>query len=43
MQIPSIILFANNFIRNARRSIKKARAIQVKLRNWGASRIWSRA
>ena len=42
MQIPTIVLIANNLVRNARRSIKKARHIQVTLKNWGASRIWSR-
>jgi hypothetical protein len=33
MQIPTIVLIANNLVRNARRSIKKARHIQVTLRN----------
>jgi hypothetical protein len=34
MQIPTIVLIANNLVRNARRSIKKARHIQVTLRTW---------
>jgi hypothetical protein len=42
MQIPTIVLIANGIIRNARSSIKKARHIQVTLKNWGASRICSR-
>jgi hypothetical protein len=42
MQIPTLVLIADGLVRNARRSIKKARHIQVRLKNWGAGRIWSR-